>query len=167
VERKDISPVWTRSFPVSKEPQTIGEHLRKRRFDLGLRQSEVARRLGVSERTLSQWETNKVYPTWPQQPALIAYLDHDPFTSPTLGMPKGNESVGVAIFSSNDFGNIGQQILKRRLEMKKNRKQCAKELGVSVKTLLGWETNRWRPSSLLQERIAKFLGPSVEPPELE
>jgi hypothetical protein len=56
VPRKDISPFWTRSFPVSKEPNTIGEHLRKRRFGLGIRQSEAAQRLGVSKRTLSLWE---------------------------------------------------------------------------------------------------------------
>ena len=48
VERKDISPVWTRSFPVSKQPKTIGEHLRKKRFDLGLRQSQPAKLLRVS-----------------------------------------------------------------------------------------------------------------------
>src|SRR4051812_31836817 len=43
VPRKQISPVWTRSFPVSKQPKTLGEQLRKKRFDLGLRQSEIAK----------------------------------------------------------------------------------------------------------------------------
>jgi hypothetical protein len=37
-----------------------------------------------------------VYPAWPQQPAVIAYPGYDPFTDSELGMPNGNETVGVA-----------------------------------------------------------------------
>jgi len=142
VERKDISPVWTRSFPVSKQPQTIGEHLRKKRFDLGIRQSQAAKRLGVSERTLSLWECDRVYPTWPQQPKVTAFLGYDPFTNPALGRPGGNETPFVAFLVLDGAAGIGQQILKKRIQMKKNRQEIAQELGVSVKTLLGWETNR-------------------------
>jgi len=47
--RKDISPVWTRSFPVSKQPKTLGQHLRKKRFDSGLRHSEVAQQRQLSQ----------------------------------------------------------------------------------------------------------------------
>jgi transcriptional regulator with XRE-family HTH domain len=90
VPRKEISPVWTRSFPVSKQPKTIGERLRKQRFDLGLRQSEAALRLGVSKRTLSLWETDNIYPTWAYQPRLAEYLARDPFTDPALGMRPKN-----------------------------------------------------------------------------
>jgi DNA-binding XRE family transcriptional regulator len=72
--RKDISPVWTRSFPVSKQPQTIGVHLRKRRFSLELRQSEAAHKLGLSKRTLSLWECDKVYPTWQYHARVVRYL---------------------------------------------------------------------------------------------
>jgi len=43
VARKDVAPVWTRSFPISKEPKTLGEHLKKKRFRMGMRQEEVAR----------------------------------------------------------------------------------------------------------------------------
>ena len=71
VPRKDIYPVWTRSFPVSKQTQTIGEHLRKERLDLGLRQSQVAHKLKISDRTLSLWECDRVYPTWEYRPRLI------------------------------------------------------------------------------------------------
>ena len=48
VARKNVAPIWTRSFPVSKQPQTIGEHLKKQRFSVGLRQSQAAQQLGVS-----------------------------------------------------------------------------------------------------------------------
>ena len=91
VVRKHVTPVWTRSFPVSNEPTTLGEHLRKKRFSAGLRQSQVAQLLEVSSRTLSLWETDRVYPAWAFQRRLSTYLGYDPFTDPTLGRPRGNE----------------------------------------------------------------------------
>lgn len=158
VPRKDISPVWTRSFPAPKQPQTIGQHLRKKRFELGIRQAEAARQLRVSKRTLGLWECDRTYPTWSFQPRVIAYLGYDPFTDPALGRPKGNEASGVAFLSSGVPLSLGQHIAKRRMELKKTRKKCAEELGVSVKTLWSWETNRHQPSTVLRERIVGFLG---------
>ena len=80
VARKHVAPVWTRSFPIAKEPTTLGQHLKKKRFSAGIRQSEAAQKLGVSNRTLSLWETDRVYPTWAFQSRLVAYLGFDPFT---------------------------------------------------------------------------------------
>jgi transcriptional regulator with XRE-family HTH domain len=157
VSRTDISPVWTRSFPVSKQPKTIGEHLRKQRFNSGVRQSEAALRLAVSARTLSLWETDKVYPAWEHQPRIVDYLGCDPFTNPALGRPLGNETQGVAFLAPTGPLNLGQRIRKRRLELKKNRNQLAQELGVSVKTLWGWETGRCQPSALLRKQVTEFL----------
>jgi len=42
--------------------------------------------------------------------------------------------------------------------MKKTRKQMASEMGISVKTLWGWETDRWQPTAEGQELIAKLLA---------
>jgi DNA-binding XRE family transcriptional regulator len=71
--------VWTHSFPIAKEPRSLGEHLRKRRFASELRQSEAAQRLEVSNRTLSLWETDRVVPTQPFHLRIAAYLGYDPF----------------------------------------------------------------------------------------
>lgn len=158
VERQDVAPVWTRSFPISKQPKTIGQQLRKQRFNLGIRQAEVAERLGVSDRTLSLWETDVVYPTWAYQPRLAEYLGYNPFTDPALGGPNGNESSCVAILAPPSPLTLGHRIRSRRLELRKNRKECATEMGVSVKTLWGWETGRGEPSSGHSKRIIAFLG---------
>jgi transcriptional regulator with XRE-family HTH domain len=146
VPRKDVAPVWSRSFPVLKEPTTLGQHLKKKRFLAGIRQSEAAQKLGVSKRTLSLWETDKVYPARAFQPRLIAYLGFDPFNDPTLGRPKGNETPCIAFLSSTAPATIGQKIKQLRLKLKKTRKQLAKELGISVKTLWAWETGRRVPT---------------------
>jgi DNA-binding XRE family transcriptional regulator len=153
VARKDVAPVWTRSFPISKEPTTLGQHLKKKRFLAGVRQREAAVKLGVSARTLSLWECDRIYPSWASQPGLIAYLGSDPFTDPTLGSPKGNETSCVAFFATDAPVTMGQKIKQHRLKLQKSRKQFASELGVSQKTLWGWETDRWEPSNLLKERV--------------
>jgi transcriptional regulator with XRE-family HTH domain len=157
VSRLNNSPSWPRRFPISREPQTLGESLRKRRFELSLHQLQAAQRLTVSARTLSLWETDKVYPAWEHQPRIAEYLGYDPFTNPALGRPLGNETKGVAFLASGEPLSFGQQITKRRLELKKTRKQCAQELGVSVKTLWSLETSRCQPSALVQKRVAEFL----------
>ena len=158
VERQDIAPVWIHSFPISKQPKTIGEHLKKQRFSLGIRQSEAAQRLGVSKRTLSLWETDNIYPTWAYQPRLVEYLGYDPFTTPALGGPKSNETSFVAILAPIGPLTIGQRITKRRVELRKTRKECATELGVSVKTLWGWETGRCQPCPNHFKRVVALLG---------
>jgi transcriptional regulator with XRE-family HTH domain len=157
VVRKNIAPVWTRSFPIAKEPTTLGQHLKKKRFLAGVRQREAAVKLGVSARTLSLWECDRVYPAWAFQPRLITYLGYDPFNDPTLGRHKGNETSCVAILSPDVPITLGQKMMQQRLKKRKTRKQMAEDLGVSVKTLWGWETDRWQPSELLIERIGAWL----------
>jgi transcriptional regulator with XRE-family HTH domain len=147
VARKDVAPVWTRSFPIAKEPTTLGQHLKKKRFLAGVRQREAAVKLGVSARTLSLWECDRIVPAWAYQPRLIAYLGHDPFTYLTPGKPKSNETSCVAFLSKNAPVTFGQKMLQNRLKLRKTRKQMASELGISVKTLWGWETDRWQPSA--------------------
>ena len=64
----------------------------------GMRQDEAAVKLGVSDRTLSLWETDRVYPAWAFQPRLAAYLGYDPFTGLTPGKPKGNETHSLPFY---------------------------------------------------------------------
>lgn len=47
---------------IRKSFVTIGDHLRKRRLDLGLLQREVTERLGVGEATVTNWELNRTIP---------------------------------------------------------------------------------------------------------
>jgi len=110
IPRFKYLPAHNRGIPVPKEPTTIGGHLRRRRLQLKLLQSQAASKLGVSTVTMSRWERDAVYPTWHFQPRIAAYLGYDPFTDPSLGSPKGNETQFVAILSSGSPTNIGQRI---------------------------------------------------------
>jgi transcriptional regulator with XRE-family HTH domain len=154
VARKDVAPVWTRSFPIAKEPTTLGQHLKKKRFLAGLRQKEAAVKLRVSARTLSLWECDRIYPSWAFQPLLIAYLGYDPFTETGLKNPKGNETSCVAFFPPDAPITTGQKIKQHRLKLRKTRKQFASKLGVSTKTLWSWETGLRKPSIFVEKRIS-------------
>jgi DNA-binding XRE family transcriptional regulator len=48
-------------YPVS--PETIGEHLRKKRIDNRLMQSEVADIIGVSAESIWNWEKGRTKPS--------------------------------------------------------------------------------------------------------
>lgn len=48
---------------MSHPPTAIGQRLRKVRDDLGLTQTEMASRVGVSPRTWQSWERAEYYPT--------------------------------------------------------------------------------------------------------
>jgi transcriptional regulator with XRE-family HTH domain len=154
MSRKDVSPAWTRSWPISKRPETIGEHLRKKRFDLGPRQSQVARKLGVSERTLSLWECDETYPRWRYHARLIEYLDYDPFPACGLKDPYSNETTRVASLSPE---TIGGRIRMCRLELRLTVKECAEKLKVTAKTLHAWEKQRHQPARAMQRRLIEFL----------
>jgi len=107
---------------------------------------------------VSRWERDTVYPTWPFQPRIIGYLGYDPFTDPALGSPKGNETKGVAILSPDAPDNLGQQIVAECIKARKTRKEFARKLGLSLKTVWNWVTGRRRPSRTLQQPVSKMMG---------
>ena len=64
------------------EPETIGEHIKKRRLEMGLTQAQAAARLGVSASTLLHWETGKKLPLARTLGSVIPFLGYDPFPEP-------------------------------------------------------------------------------------
>ena len=62
-------------------PVTVGEHIRKKRLDDNLIQSDIARIVGVSEATIWNWE-NSTQPDVKHVPSIIKYLGYAPFDRP-------------------------------------------------------------------------------------
>jgi DNA-binding XRE family transcriptional regulator len=72
--------------PFSEQPVTLGEHLRKRRLELGLFQREVAHLLAADSHSVSEWEKDHAKPGIRFWPAIIGFLGYDPHPEPrTLG----------------------------------------------------------------------------------
>lgn len=66
-------------YPIN--PVTIGDHIRKRRMDLGLLQREVAEIIGVTESSVWNWE-HGVEPEQHYNPNIIKFLGYIPFDCP-------------------------------------------------------------------------------------
>jgi transcriptional regulator with XRE-family HTH domain len=158
IPRSKYLPSHIRGIQVPKDPATVGGYLRRRRLELKLHQSQVAQRLGISTVALSRWECDKVYPSWEQQPKVAEFLGFDPFANPALGRFRGNETYDVAVLTPEATLNIGQQIVKKAIELKKSRQQIGRELGINAKTIRNWELGRKKPSPALMARILKFLA---------
>jgi len=66
----------TARIPIRGYPSTldhIGQHLLKRRLDLGFQQKEAARRLGVHPGGLENWEYGRTSPADRFMPAVIRF----------------------------------------------------------------------------------------------
>ena len=64
--------------PIPTEPTTIGEHIHKKRADLGLHQWQLAEQLGVWRATLVSWEGNHYQPEGKARDRVVAWLGFDP-----------------------------------------------------------------------------------------
>ncbi|MBT1074883.1 helix-turn-helix domain-containing protein [Geobacter grbiciae] len=62
-------------------PITVGEHIRKKRMDLGLLQREVAKIIGVTESSIWNWE-HGTEPKLQYNPSIIKFLGYIPFDCP-------------------------------------------------------------------------------------
>jgi DNA-binding XRE family transcriptional regulator len=67
-------PCRNRGTQILKNPETLGQFLRKRRVQKGLKQSEAAKVLGISIVSLSKWERDLLIPKIEFMQKLAAYL---------------------------------------------------------------------------------------------
>jgi DNA-binding XRE family transcriptional regulator len=65
----------------------IGDHIRKRRLDLGLTQIELAGQLGVTKSTVWNWE-HGTEPELIHIPAVLAFLGNAPWEEPADAVGK-------------------------------------------------------------------------------
>jgi len=116
--------------------QRLGDHIRKRRLDLGLFQRDLARRLGADAKTLLNWEKGRTEPRLRFLPAILAFLGEDPRPMPpTFGerLRRAREAKGLSIA------------------------RLARQLEVDPTTVWSWEKGRHQPAKGLPERIAGLL----------
>lgn len=65
------------SYP--QNPITIGDNIRKKRMELKLLQKDVAKILGVTEDSITNWEKNRSLPQIHLFPRIISFLGFLPF----------------------------------------------------------------------------------------
>ena len=125
-------------LPYPRELRTLGDHLRKRRLDLGLLQRDVAEILAVDKMSVCNWEVNRTSPALRFVPRIVEFLGYVPDDS----QPE----------------SLGQQIVAVRRRLGLNQRIVAEKLDVDPSTLGRWERGKGRPSRRLSERLLAFLG---------
>lgn len=63
----------------SAKVKTFGERIRRRRLDLGLKQDDVAKMLGVSTTSVAYWERNVSFPSLGVMPQLAEFVGYNPY----------------------------------------------------------------------------------------
>ena len=113
---------------------TLGDHLKKRRLELGLFQKDVAQRLGINEWTYLNWEKNYCDPIVSMWPRIIDFLGYYPFTAPQTP---------------------GRRLLVKRRSLGLSQKLMAKRLSVDEATLARWEMGTVSPTGEQFPRITQ------------
>ena len=127
--------ITPRPYPYS--PITIGDYLRKRRIDLGLRQKDVAKLLKTNSTSIHNWENNLSQPFLQALSEIINFIGFCPYDSSLPIFQK------LIIWRS--FNGISQ-------------KEMAELIGVDPSTLARWEQNKRIPSFKQQQRISAALA---------
>jgi transcriptional regulator with XRE-family HTH domain len=126
--------------PVSYErvPKTLGQHLKKRRLELGLLQRDLRERFKLEKETYANWEKDRCYPAMKHWPNIIELLGSDPNPIPVT---------------------LGERLLAYRRAKGISRKKLAAKLRVDEGTLWKWEIERRRPNTELHiEAVEKTLS---------
>jgi DNA-binding transcriptional regulator YiaG len=122
-ERRQAKP-HPSSFPES--PTTIGEHIRKRRAELGLFQMDVAKQLKVSDESINNWENGHTTPQINLMPRIISFLGYNPLE-----------------FKDN---SVEQKIYAYRCANGLSHKRLGKLLNVDASTVQSWEQGKRLPA---------------------
>ena len=124
------------------EPQTLGDHIRKRRLILGLNQKVAGVRLGVTSQTVLHWEKGHTEPPIESMPAIIRFLGYDPFPEPT---------------------DLPERLRAKRRATGWSIKEAARRLGVDEGTWGAWERGAVAPWNRYLARIEKLLANTGDP----
>ena len=130
---------WVRPKDYIESPQSLGEHLRKRRIEQGLIQKEVAKRLGVNTWTYILWEQDRSQATVRYYPAIFSFLGYEPYAAPVT---------------------LPEQIAAQRRRLGLTLKEASSAIGVDEGTFQRWETGEWKPR-MSQEAVRAFLARQV------
>lgn len=115
----------------------IGDHIRKRRLDLRLRQKDVARLLGTNVNTVTNWEVGRNEPVLRYLPGVVRFLGYAPWTAD---------------------GGLPERLKAYRKLHGLSQKRLAGLMGVDPSTVWHWERGQSRPNRGHFRRIVALFG---------
>ena len=120
------------------EPQTLGEHIKKKRLELGLTQKEAGKQLGVTLFTVINWECSFRIPAIRHRPAIRQFLGYDP----EQPAPK----------------TIAERLRAKRQELGWSQKEAAERIGVDPSTWSAWEIGGTVMTVAHRRLVARLTG---------
>jgi transcriptional regulator with XRE-family HTH domain len=132
-----VSLKAARPSKIPQNPQTWGDHIKKRRLVLGLYQVKVAEIIGVDECTVANWEKNRTNPMLWTLPKIIQFLGYDP--------------------SASKPETRGEKLLRYRKYRGMTQKELAKLIGIDPTTLSMLERNRSTCLRPVKKKLETFL----------
>jgi len=122
-------------------PQTLGEHIRKRRIELRLFQKDLAAIFNVSEDCITYWENNRSEPQIQYYPPIFGFLGYCPFE-----------------FDETTFrGRLKAYKWRNGLSNTK----LGKLLDIHGSTILAWENGKSQPQQKHLEKLEMMLQESI------
>ena len=126
--------VFPRGYPTA--PKTVGEHLRKRRIDLGLRQRDLAGQWALRTETVAGWERGLLKPSIRSWPRVIVFLGFDP----------------------NGAGDSpGERLEAARRRLGLTRRELAAKVGLDEGSICRWARGGRQPSPWMAARTESIL----------
>jgi transcriptional regulator with XRE-family HTH domain len=116
---------------------TLGEHLRRRRRELGLLQREAAERMGVSAETVGSWEKGKTRPVPAQFRPVVAFLGYDPASAPQT---------------------LAERVEAKQRSLGASLAQVARHLGWDPSSLTRYLDGTWHLSPDRRDALEAFLN---------
>jgi len=118
--------------------ETVGEHIRLKRLQLGLLQKDVAKIIGVSEDSVTYWERNRTIPLIRYMPKIIEFLGYNP----------------MVVHRSTLSGRIVEFRILNGLTYK----SMARLVGVDATTIAAWEHNDTIPLKNAKTKLLEVLN---------
>ncbi|MBI1805107.1 MAG: helix-turn-helix transcriptional regulator [Ignavibacteriae bacterium] len=117
--------------------KTLGDHIRKRRLDLGMHQKDVAKLINTTTSTITNWEKNRTSPRLRLLPSVFGFLGYNPLQS--------------------NPNSLGEKIKQYRIQKGLSLRRLAKELGIDPGTLERWERKDDELSIRYKDRLLGFF----------
>jgi transcriptional regulator with XRE-family HTH domain len=89
-------------------PQSLGQHLKRRRRELGLLQREAAEQMGILKDTYGNWENGKTEPVAAHFQPVVTFLGYDPSPEArTLAERLGAKRRGLGVTFDQIASHLG------------------------------------------------------------
>jgi len=122
---------------IPTELRTIGDHIRRKRLTLKLTQEQVGEKLGVTEASVYNWESDDSKPSVEPMRAIIEFLGYNPLPAAKT---------------------LGERLVRHRTSLGLSQSESAKRIGVDPGTLARWERDERKPTAAHTALVKEYLA---------